>query len=77
MNEFIKKIPSIFMAIIIAILFVLLILEKFQKETETNETIETIIEERAEQGSRIIDDSTDLVDRIDIFLSATTHREHL
>ena len=65
------------MAIIISILFVLLIIEKFQKETENNETIETIIEERAEQGSRIIDDSTAIVDRIDIFLGSTDYRQHL
>ena len=65
------------MAIIISILFVLLIIEKFQKEKENNETIETIIEERAEQGSRIIDDSTAIIDRIDIFLSATDYRQHL
>ena len=65
------------MAILIAILFVLLILEKFHKENKTNETIETIIEERYEQGSGIIDDSTALVDRIDIFLGSTVHREHL
>ena len=65
------------MALLIAILFVLLILEKFQKENKTNETIETIIEERAEEGSRIIDDSTALVDRIDIFLGSTTRRKHL
>ena len=65
------------MAIIISILFVLLIIEKFQKEKEDNETIETIIEERAEQGSRIIDDSTAIIDRIDIFLGSTDYRQHL